>query len=135
LGANHPVIHRALEGAVDRFLTDELQMRQLGWHPPVCRQILIEMQHSNEVFLQQQATAVQKELARLWQAQALTPSDVRLTGPMPAVLSKLKGSHRMHLVIAARKEIHPARLVPLELTSRKEYQNLIKVDVDPFSFL
>lgn len=135
LGANHPVIHRALEGAVDRFLTDELQMRQLGWHPPVCRQILIEMQHSNELFLQQQAAAVQKELARLWQAQALTPSDVRLTGPMPAVLAKLKGAHRMHLVIAARKEIHPARLVPLELTARKEYQNLIKVDVDPFSFL
>lgn len=135
LGANHPVVNQALEGAVDKFLTHELQMRQLGWHPPVCRQILIEMQHSNEAHLMQAAQRVQKELAQVWQSQNLTPTDVRLTGPMPAVLSKLKGSFRMHLVIAARKEIHPARLVPPEFMARKEFQHLLKVDVDPFSFM
>jgi primosomal protein N' (replication factor Y) len=135
LGANHPVIHLALEGAVDRFLADELQMRQLGWHPPVCRQILIEMQHANENLLMQQATGVQKELAEIWQAQKFTPADVRLTGPMPAVLSKLRGVHRVQLVISARREIHPARLVPPELSTRKELQHIMRVDVDPFSFL
>jgi primosomal protein N' (replication factor Y) len=135
LGANHPVIHLALEGAVDRFLADELQMRQLGWHPPVCRQILVEMQHSNENYLLQQAAQLQKDLSEIWQAQKLTPADVRLTGPMPAVLSKLRGVHRVHLVISARKEIHPARLVPPELSVRKELQHIMRVDVDPFSFL
>jgi len=135
LGATHPVVNLALEGAVDRFLADEIKMRQLGWHPPVCRQILVEMQHSNENFLMQQATIIQKELAEIWQAQKLTPADVRLTGPMPAVLSKLRGVHRVQLVIAARREIHPARLVPSELFSRKEFQHLCRVDVDPFSFL
>jgi len=93
------------------------------------------MQHSNENFLMQQATIIQKELAEIWQAQKLTPADVRLTGPMPAVLSKLRGVHRVQLVIAARREIHPARLVPSELFSRKEFQHLCRVDVDPFSFL
>jgi primosomal protein N' (replication factor Y) len=135
LGANHPVIHLALEGAVDRFLADELQMRQLGWHPPVCRQILIEMQHAKENLLMEQATAVQKELAQIWQSQNFTPADVRLTGPMPAVLSKLRGVHRVHLVISARRDIHPARLVPPELSTRKELLHIMRVDVDPFSFL
>lgn len=135
LGASHPVVGLALESAVDRFLTDELNMRELGWHPPVCRQILIEMQHSNELQLMQQAAAVQKSLTEAWQKHDLSPKDVRLTGPMPAVLAKLKGSFRVHLVIAARKDIHPAKLVPMELIGRKEYQHLMKVDVDPYSFM
>lgn len=135
LGMSHPVVRLALEGAVEKFLADELQMRQLGWHPPVSRQILIEMHHSNEAHLLQQAALVQKELTQHWTDSGLTPNDVRLTGPMPAVLAKLKGTHRMHLVIAARRELHPSRLVPAKLTERKEFQHLMKVDVDPFSFL
>jgi primosomal protein N' (replication factor Y) len=135
LGASHPVIHRALKGDVDLFLQDELKMRELGWHPPVSRQILIELHHSNESLLMHKAMAIQKELTHLWTSQSLSPQDVRLTGPMPASLSKLKGSYRVHLVIAARKDIHPSRLVPVELTSRKEFHSIIKVDVDPFSFL
>ena len=135
LGASHPVVNLALESAVDRFLTDELKMRELGWHPPVCRQILIEMQHSNEVQLMQQASVLQKALTEAWQSHNLSPKDVRLTGPMPAVLAKLKGNHRVHLVIAARKDIHPGKLVPREIVGRKEFQHLLKVDVDPFSFM
>jgi primosomal protein N' len=60
---------------------------------------------------------------------------VRLTGPLPAVLSKLRGQYRVHLVIAAQREIHPAKLFPQEIMFRKEFQHLLKVDVDPFSFL
>jgi primosomal protein N' (replication factor Y) len=135
LGASHPVISLALQGSVDRFLTDELKMRQLGWHPPVCRQILIEMHHSSEAHLMHMGSVLQKELTAAWTSQGLTPQNVRLTGPMPAVLSKLKGQFRVHLVIAAQREIHPAKLVPQEILLRKEFQHLVKIDVDPFSFL
>ena len=135
LGASHPVLNLALEGAVDRFLSDELKMRQLGWHPPVCRQILLEMQHSKEEQLFKLGQQLQKDLTQFWSEQKLTPQNVRLTGPMPAVLAKLKGQHRIQLVISAQRDIHPSRLVPSEIVVRKEYQHILKVDVDPFSFL
>jgi len=135
LGASHPVISLALQGSVDRFLTDELKMRQLGWHPPVCRQILIEIHHSSEAHLMHMGSLLQKELTAAWTLLGMTPQNVRLTGPMPAVLSKLKGQFRVHLVIAAQREIHPAKLVPQEILLRKEFQHLVKIDVDPFSFL
>lgn len=135
LGASHAVISLALQGSVDRFLTDELKMRQLGWHPPVCRQILIEIHHSSEAHLMHIGSLLQKELTAAWTLLGMTPQNVRLTGPMPAVLSKLKGQFRVHLVIAAQREIHPAKLVPQEILHRKEFQHLVKIDVDPFSFL
>jgi primosomal protein N' (replication factor Y) len=135
LGASHPVVSLALEGNVERFLADELKMRQLGWHPPVCRQVLIEMQHSSEAHLMQLGLLLQKELASAWTTLGLTPQNVRLTGPLPAVLSKLRGQYRVHLVIAAQRDVHPSKLFPQELMFRKEFQNLLKVDVDPFSFL
>ncbi|MEN9529021.1 MAG: hypothetical protein RI932_894 [Pseudomonadota bacterium] len=135
LGASHPVVSLALEGNVDRFLADELKMRQLGWHPPVCRQVLVEMQHASEAHLMQLGLVLQKELTAAWTTLGLTPQNVRLTGPLPAVLSKLRGQYRVHLVIAAQREIHPAKLFPQEIMFRKEFQHLLKVDVDPFSFL
>lgn len=135
LGASHPVVNLALHGDVDRFLADELKMRQLGWHPPVCRQILIEMQHASEAHLMHLGALLQKELTTHWLSAGLTPQEVRLTGPMPAVLAKLKGQHRVHLVVSAKREIHPARLVPQDVLLRKEFQYVVKADVDPFSFL
>lgn len=135
LGVNHAVVARALEGQVERFLVDELKLRQLGWHPPVCRQVLIEMQHSSEAHLMHMGAVLQKELTSAWISSGFSPQNVRLTGPMPAILAKLKGQYRVHLVISAQREIHPARLVPVEIVGRKDFQNLIRIDVDPFSFL
>lgn len=135
LGASHPVVSLALGSQVEQFLIEELKLRQLGWHPPVCRQILIEMQHSSEAHLMHMGSVLQKELSSAWISAGFSPQNVRLTGPMPAVLAKLKGQHRVHLIISAQREIHPSRLVPSELLFRKDFQNLIKIDVDPFSFI
>ncbi|MEY4065887.1 MAG: hypothetical protein RIR26_2095 [Pseudomonadota bacterium] len=135
LGASHPVVNLALQGDVHRFLSEEFKMRQLGWHPPVCRQILIEMQHASEAHLMHLGSLLQKELTTHWLSAGFSPQEVRLTGPMPAVLAKLKGQHRVQLVISAKREIHPARLVPQDVLLRKEFQHVVKADVDPFSFL
>lgn len=135
LGANHSLVSQALNSMVNEFLVDEIKMRKLGWHPPVCRQVLIELHHGNEARLMYIGHRIQSELAKAWEAQGLTPQQVRLTGPMPAVLAKLKGQHRVHLVISAQRDIHPMRLVPQEVLQIKEFQGTMKVDVDPFSFL
>ncbi|MEY2989035.1 MAG: hypothetical protein RJB13_2556 [Pseudomonadota bacterium] len=135
LGANHALVSQALNAEVNHFLSDEINMRRLGWHPPICRQILIELHHGNEARLMYVGHRIQSELTKAWEAQGFTPKHVRLTGPMPAVLSKLKGQHRVHLVISAQRDIHPSRLVSQEVLQMREFQGIIKVDVDPFSFL
>jgi primosomal protein N' (replication factor Y) len=135
LGANHALVSQALNAEVNHFLSDEINMRRLGWHPPICRQILIELHHGNEARLIYVGHRIQSELIKAWEAQGFTPKHVRLTGPMPAVLSKLKGQHRVHLVISAQRDIHPSRLVSQEVLQMREFQGIIKVDVDPFSFL
>ena len=135
LGANHALVSQALNAKVNDFLADEIKMRRLGWHPPICRQILIELHHGNEARLMYLGHRIQSELTKAWETQGFTPKQVRLTGPMPAVLAKLKGQHRVHLVISAQREIHPTRLVPQEVLQMREFQGMMKVDVDPFSFL
>lgn len=135
LGANHALVNQALHAEVDSFLTEEIKMRRLGWHPPLCRQILIELHHANESRLLYVGNILQTELAKNWAGQGLTSDVVRLTGPMPAVLSKLKGQHRVHVVISAQRDLHPSRLVPQEVLQMRELQGMIRVDVDPFSYL
>lgn len=135
----HPVIDFAAKNDVNAFLEREYQLRSMGWHPPLCRQILFEIKGRTEGSALMLGNAIRSELAAFWKEQKLSPEHVRLAGPYPAALEKIKNEYRFQLCISARKELHPGRLVPvLRLAERLKplgYDRFVRLDVDPYSFL
>lgn len=83
--------------------------------------------------------AIRSELTTFWKEQQLNPEHVRLAGPYPAALEKIKNEYRFQLCISARKELHPGRLVPVirlaEHLKPLGYDRFVRLDVDPYSFL
>ena len=135
LARGHPVVDAALSGNVQSFLAGELEMRTLGWHPPLCRQILFEFHSKSESEALKLGNLVRAELVEHWKKRGLLPEEVRLCGPYPATLEKLREEFRFQVCISAQKHLRPQALVPQELPFRRELAGKMRIDVDPYSFL
>lgn len=128
--------HYAIQSAVRHdyagFVERELaERREVGW-PPFVHLVNVISRDPDE-------RAARSRLDRL--AEVLmsdgnsSPAGVQLTGPMPAVLSKLRGEYRWHLVLRS-----PDRQVVLDLLRRGlansgSLWRRLTVDVDPASML
>ena len=135
LAVGHPVVEAALAGNVQSFLLNELEMRTLGWHPPLCRQILFEFHSKLESEALRLGNLVRAILVEHWQKRGLLPDEVRMCGPYPATLEKLREEYRFQLCVSAQKHLRPSHLVPEELSTRRELAGKMRIDVDPYSFL
>lgn len=131
----HPVLTLAEAGRVDDFLKTELETRKLAWLPPWSRMLLLEVALRGESEARTLADAVRAALIAHWQAQGFTERQVRLSGPQPAALPRLRGLHRFHLCISAMKSLHPSKLVPESLGIPASMRAKVRIDVDPQSFL
>ena len=131
----HPILKLAEAGDVDGFLASELETRRLAWLPPWCRMILLEVSHRDEETARAIAVQVRAGLFAHWQEQGLTDRQVRLSGPQPAALPRLRGLFRFHLCVSAQKNLHPRQLVPNSLGIPAAQRGDVRVDVDAQSFL
>ncbi len=131
----HPVIQFALQNDVDGFLSRELSLRTLGWHPPLSRLILFEFSDISESKALHLGENLRARLVEFWKQSGFLPEDVRICGPYPAALEKLRNEYRFQMTIAAARNLMPGRLVPKEILAHKDFVNKIKIDVDPHSFM
>lgn len=129
------VVHDALAGRLDAFLDAQLELRELGWHPPACRQVLIEIRGRSEERAFESALQVRTHILEHWKNAGLKPDEVRIAGPVPATLERIREEYRFHICVSGQKAILPGQLVPRELISARAWQGAVRVDVDPFSFL
>jgi primosomal protein N' (replication factor Y) len=129
------VVHQALRGEVDAFLDSELELRSLGWHPPACRQILLEIKGRSESAALDVAMRLRSVLIDHWTKSGLGPDKVRLAGPVPATLERIREEFRFQICLSAPKSVLPARLVPPDVGIAREWQGHVRIDVDPYSFL
>ncbi len=131
----NPVIDLALQTDVQGFLEREMQIRTLAWHPPLTRQILIEISSKTQDEGIEIGELVREDIVEHWKKQQIDPTEARLVGPQPATLEKLKNIFRVQLSITTLKKYHPAKLIPEKLLSDKNLSRKLRFDVDPQSFL
>ncbi|MCA2960397.1 MAG: hypothetical protein IOD12_09100, partial [Silvanigrellales bacterium] len=125
----------ALAGRLEAFLNSQLELRELGWHPPACRQVLLEIKGRSEEKALEMAMRVRSLILEHWKNAGLQPDEVRIAGPVPATLERIREEYRFQICVSAQKSILPGRLVPHDLAIAREWQGNVRVDVDPFSFL
>jgi primosomal protein N' (replication factor Y) len=131
----HPVIDLALSGNVSEFLEREIQIRRMAWHPPITRQILIEVNSPKADDAMAKGQIVRETLVAHWKTHGFSPDEVRLIGPHPATLEKLRNIYRVQLAITATRKHHPAKLIPECLLFNAALSRSLRFDVDPQSFL
>jgi primosomal protein N' (replication factor Y) len=126
----HPVLLHAAKQDYEAFFESEIRYRRALRYPPLAALVQIIVAEAREG----QAWRIADDVAA-----ALTASSGRLTvtGPGPAPIERLRGLHRMQILVrsAGRRrlvEAVAAALSPFEATAARR---AIHVDVDPVSLM
>ena len=123
-----PVIQALVSWDRDGFLDAEAQAREAAAMPPFGRLVAFVVSARDL----RQADEAAHMLARA----APRFSNVRILGPAPAPLSRLRGRHRFRLLMKTGREVNVQRIVRDWLSSLKLPATVrLTVDVDPYTFL
>lgn len=125
---DHPVMQALRAADRDGFLAAEMQQREAAGWPPYGRLAALLLDGANESQVQQ--------AARMLVQQAPKISGLRVLGPAPAPLSRLRNQYRFRILVKAPLD------VALQKTMREWLARVpvptgvrLKVDVDPYQFL
>ncbi|MXU64263.1 primosomal protein N' [Oceanomicrobium pacificus] len=126
---DHPVIRAILSNDDEAFFTAEAAMREAAATPPFGRMAGVVVSGTDLP----QVTAVARELAR--RAPLLSGVGATLFGPAPAPVARIRGRHRMRLLVKAPRG---TRLQPALQTWRAGLKLggtlRVTIDIDPQSF-
>jgi primosomal protein N' (replication factor Y) len=125
---DHYAIRAALEQDDEGFAQEELRFRRVFHYPPFTRMVQLLVKDKNR----DRAQSLMLELAADLAAHPLSRS-VRISGPAPAPLERLRGQWRFQLLArsAAGKDLH--RLLHDVLPKNPSYD--LTIDVDPQQLL
>ena len=125
---DHPVITVLAAGERDRFVAEETEQRRLGGWPPFGRLAALIFSGPDEAALD----ALMRQVAR----EAPRYEGVRILGPAPAPLARLRRRYRRRFLIKTPRDVGIQRVVSDWLEKVRIPGSVrIQVDVDPYSFL
>ena len=119
------------------FFSHEIEFRKLMSYPPYTRLIQIIVSHGTAAT----ACDIAKQIGAALKAQCLghdLTSQVRILGPAPAPLEKLRGKFRYQILIKAKPACDAVSLLAAayeELGARRVALKYSSVDVDPLSLM
>ncbi len=125
---DHPAIRHASHHDVKSFANEELVFRRSFGYPPASRMALVRFESASQ-------SAARAACGEAADAAHDPPDGVRLRGPSPAPLERLRGQWRWQLLVTAsnrtllRSVLEPIEAVPISSRVRRI------IDVDPLSTL
>lgn len=126
----------AIESAVRHdypgFYKQELDMRQELKYPPFSSLVNII---SRDVDERAAGTRLEALVKAIKYGRMADRMGIELIGPMPAVLSKLRGEYRWHLVLRSARREQMLELLRGVLEANVNLRRNLTVDVDPVSML
>ena len=128
------VMEQAVKGETLQFLQEELERRAVGCLPPYVRHIQLEFKDSSEERALQAAFQVKESLKQHWAKLGILQENIRIAGPVPAIIEKLKENFRFHMCISLAKELPHWQLFEPILEEAK-LQRAVRIDVDPLSYI
>lgn len=122
----HPIMKALVKHDRDAVMDIERQLRQQGGWPPYGQLAAILLDGVNESAVRSAGQA----LAR----SAPVDARLRVLGPAPAPLSKLRGQYRYRLLVKAQPGISLQRTLKAWLGNARFKGVRIKIDVNPYYF-
>ena len=129
----HPAIRFATEHDYVAFAEFELRQRRDFFYPPISRLVRVVTRGDQKL----RAHLVADELVARIRAQAETEQfALRLIGPAPAPIEKLRGKFRFHFLIQFDPELHPQPMLQRAL-EHFPFDGEVQwtIDVDPLDML
>ena len=125
----HPVIRAILDGDEEAFWSAEAQARAQAGVPPYGRLVGVVLSSPDA----QEAFEVGQAMAR--NCQPLTKIGAQIFGPAPAPIARIRGRHRVRLLIKAEKNA-PIQAALSAWTALFKLPNSLRlsIDIDPQSF-
>lgn len=130
----HYALRLAQAQDYEAFYRQEIRFRQAYHYPPFSTLILALIRHTELA----KADAIAGEFARQVRAVSSGPPQMRLLGPAPAPLARLRGEHRRHMIIKSRNRAAARQAVEhaLERTRGAGYDtHAISIDIDPLDLM
>ncbi|MFZ2587668.1 MAG: primosomal protein N', partial [Alphaproteobacteria bacterium] len=122
----HPLFQALIRHDRDGFYKHELASRKAWGQPPFGRQVALIVDGLDKTLVEAGAMA----LARAWPKEA----PMRLLGPAPAPMAKVRDKYRYRLLLSGPKVEHGAVKGWVESTALPKGVR-VEVDVDPVSFM
>ncbi|MGA6974311.1 MAG: primosomal protein N' [Candidatus Binatus sp.] len=131
---NHYSISAARDQDYARFMRRELQLRRDLMYPPFARLAMVRIEGAEPHIVRRAAEAVAKSLAR-----DSTPEGIRVLGPAPAPIERIKQRYRWQVMIKSR-ELKPmlAAIAAMrtEVGPSAERDDIyLAIDIDPVRML
>lgn len=123
----HPIMQALVAHDRDRVMEIERALRREGGWPPYGQLAAILLDGVNE----QAVRSAGQSLAR----SAPVDGRLRVLGPAPAPLSKLRGQYRYRLLVKAQPGLSLQRTLKAWLAEKKFSGVRIKIDVNPYYFM
>jgi primosomal protein N' (replication factor Y) len=123
----HPVMKALVAQDRDRLMALEARERQAGGWPPFGQLAAIVLDGKDE--------AAVRAAARALALCAPMDKRLRVLGPAPAPLSKLRGQFRYRLLVKADRGIHLQRTLRAWLSGQRFKAVRVRVDISPYYFL
>ena len=123
----HAVMKALVAHDRDRLMALEARERKAGGWPPFGQLAAILLDGVDEKKV--------REAAQMLARTAPDDKRIRVLGPAPAPLSKLRGQYRYRLLVKAGSGIHLQRTLKGWLAGQKFSGVRIKVDVNPYYFM
>ncbi len=131
---NHYSIRAARDQDYARFMRRELELRRELMYPPFARLAMVRIEGAEPQIVSRMAEAVAKSLAK-----DSTPEGIRVLGPAPAPIERIKQRYRWQVMIKSR-ELKPMRAalaaMRAELGPSADRDDIyLAIDIDPVRML
>jgi primosomal protein N' (replication factor Y) len=127
---HHYSIRAARDQDYTRFIRREMELRRELMYPPFARMALVRIEGDESAHVSERA----REVATLL-AQAAKLESVRVLGPAPAPIERIKQRYRWQVLLKA-PERHELRAALAELASYSARDGVrVSIDIDPVNML
>src|SRR5580704_10715308 len=131
---NHYSIRAARDQDYARFMRRELELRRDLMYPPFARLAMVRIEGAEPQIVRRLAEAVAKSLAK-----DSTPEGIRVLGPAPAPIERIKQRYRWQVMIKSR-ELKPMRAAIASMRtavgpSAERDDIFLAIDIDPVRML
>lgn len=131
---DHYALRYAQAQDYEGFYQQEIRFRQAYQYPPFTTLVLALIRHRQA----EKASAIADEFAKHLRAAASSASTVRVLGPAPAPLTRLRGEFRRHVIIKSTHRAAARQAVEWALKRTREAgidTRSISIDVDPVDLM
>ncbi|MEM9657187.1 MAG: primosomal protein N', partial [Planctomycetota bacterium] len=132
LSPDHPAIMAAARHDYRRFAREELGIRQAAGYPPFGALVRVVLRSRQEERARLAAAELAERLRESIRGAANPNEPVRILGPGPAPIPRLRGEHRFHLQLQAGAAATLNELLAGAIKQFKAPDVRIAVDVDPW---